>query len=97
VVDLRPALWRLRVSLESADDPLFTVGQDRVLEVRRKRVETGAAVEHVAPSDTRGPQILAIYAVVTVAAEELVVAGAALDPVSAAITLNRIIPRTAFD
>jgi hypothetical protein len=54
VVDLRPALWRLRVSLESADDPLFTVGQDRVLEVRRKRVETGAAVEHVAPSDTRG-------------------------------------------
>src|SRR5215217_6592504 len=52
-----------RDSLGSADDPLLAVGHDRVFEVRLERVETGAAVEHVAPPYARRSQVLAVHVI----------------------------------
>src|SRR5215217_6322940 len=75
-----------RDSLGSADDPLLAVGHDRVFEVRLERVETGAAVEHVAPPYARRSQVLAVHVI-----------AAPPDPVVAAVAFHGVFARSTID
>src|SRR3712207_2653840 len=90
---------------EAADGPLLAVAQDPVFVVRRERVVAGAAVDHVSLPDAPTVEVPADDVVVAVAPVEVVLALAADDPVvapesthevMAAVGLDGVGPRSAF-